>query len=133
MLVNPVRVFIVDDSPQITEMLRELLSDPGHVEIVGFADAAPNAIEQIQLSNPDVVVVDLQLKDGNGFDVIKAVRLLPQAQNMLIILFTNHASRELQKHGTDLGADFFLDKSTDHAKILEILQNAVRASQLDVR
>ena len=132
MLVNPVRVFIVDDSPQITEMLRELLSDPGHVEIVGFADAAPNAIEQIQLSNPDVVVVDLQLKDGNGFDVIKAVRLLPQAQNMLIILFTNHASRELQKHGTDLGADFFLDKSTDHAKILEILQNAVRARQLDL-
>ena len=133
MLVNPVRVFIVDDSPQIMEMLSELFSDPGHVEIVGSADAAPNAIEQIRLSNPDVVVVDLQLKDGNGFDVIKAVRLLPQAENMVIILFTNHASRELQKHGTDLGADFFLDKSTDHAKILEILQNAVRARRLDLR
>ena len=133
MLVNPVTVFIVDDSPQITEMLSELFSDPGHVEIVGSADAAPNAIEQIQLFNPDVVVVDLQLKDGNGFDVIKAIRLLQQAQNTVIILFTNHASRELQKHGTDLGADFFLDKSTDHAKILEILQNAVRARRLDLR
>ena len=132
MLVNPVRVFIVDDSPQITEMLSELFSDPGYVEIVGSADAATNAIEQIRLANPDVVVVDLQLKDGNGFDVVKAIRLLPQAENMVIILFTNHASRELQKHGTDLGADFFLDKSTDHAKILEILQNAVRARRLDL-
>ena len=65
MLVNPVTVFIVDDSPQITEMLSELFSDPGHVEIVGSADAAQSAIEQIQLFNPDVVVVDLQLKDGN--------------------------------------------------------------------
>ena len=44
MLANPVRVFIVDDSPHITEMLSELFSDPGYVEIVGAADAATNAI-----------------------------------------------------------------------------------------
>ena len=133
MLANPVRVFIVDDSPHITEMLSELFSDPGHVEIVGAADAATNAIEQIGLTNPDVVVVDLQLKEGNGFDVIKGIRFLPQTKDTVIILFTNHASRELQKHATELGADFFLDKSKDHAKILQILQNATQARQLDRR
>ena len=127
MLVHPVRVFILDDSPQITDILSELFSDPGNVEIVGTSDSAIDAIEEIRRSTPDVVIVDLQLKDGSGFDVVKAIRLLPQSSDIVVILFTNHASRELHNHALELGADFFLDKSGDYAKILEILQEKVRA------
>ena len=126
MLIHPVRVFILDDSPQITEMLSELFSDPGYIEIAGSTHSAKKAIEEIPVSNPDVVIVDLQLKEGSGFDVVKAIRALPEAKDIVIILFTNHASRELHKHALALGADFFLDKSQDHAKILEILQEKVR-------
>ena len=129
MLVLPVKVFIVDDSPQLTEMLSELFSDPGYIEIAGFADSAKKAIEEIGLSNPDVVIVDLQLKDGNGFDVVKAIRGVPEPQDRVIIFFTNHASRELQQHAIALGADFFLDKSKDHEKILDILKKKVLAHQ----
>ena len=131
MLVHPVRLFILDDSPQITEMLSELFSDPGYVDIVGCDDSAISAIEKIGRLCPDVVIIDLQLKDGNGFDVVKAVRLLPQSKNVIIILFTNHASRELHKHALALGANFSLDKSSDHAKILDILKKKVRERQLD--
>lgn len=127
MLVHPVRVFILDDSPQITDILSELFSDPGNVEIVGTGDSAIDAIEEIRRSTPDVVIVDLQLKGGSGFDVVKAIRLLPQASDIVVILFTNHASRELHKHALELGADFFLDKSGEYAKILDILQEKVRA------
>ena len=95
MLVHPVRLFILDDSPQITDILSELLSDPGNVEIVGTGDSAIDAIEEIRRSTPDVVIVDLQLKGGSGFDVVKAIRLLPQTSDIVVILFTNHASREL--------------------------------------
>ena len=126
MLLHPVKVFILDDSPQITEMLSELFSDPGYVDIVGCHDSALTAIEEISRLNPDVVVLDLQLKDGSGFDVLKAIRLLPHLKNAVIILFTNHASRDLHSHALALGADFSLDKSKDHAKILEIIQDKVR-------
>lgn len=129
MLVHPVRVFIVDDSPQLTEMLGELFSDPGYIEIAGSADSAKKAVEDIRRSNPDVVIVDLQLKEGDGFDVVKAIRALPQSKDIVIIFFTNHASRELHKHATELGADFFLDKTRDHARVLEVLQEKVRARQ----
>ena len=127
MLVHPVRVFIVDDSPQLTEMLSELFSDPDTIDIVGICDSALNACEEIRLAKADVVVVDLQLKDGSGFDVVKAIRRLPQAKDIVVILFTNHASRELHQHAITLGADYFLDKSRDLEKILEILQEKVRA------
>lgn len=129
MLVHPVRLFILDDSPQITEMLSELFSDPGYVEIVGCDDSAISAIEAIGRLCPDIVIVDLQLKDGSGFDVVKAIRLLPQAKDVVIILFTNHASRELHKHALELGANFSWDKSSDHAKILDVLKEKVRERQ----
>lgn len=129
MLAHPVRVFILDDSPQITEMLSELFSDPGYVDIVGLHDSAINAIEEIRRLHPDVVILDLQLKGGSGFDVLKAIRLLPQANDIIVILFTNHASRELHTHALELGANFSLDKSRDHTKILDILKAKVRERQ----
>lgn len=126
MLLHPVRVFILDDSPQITEMLSELFSDPGYVDVVGCHDSAITAIEEMGRLHPDVVILDLQLKDGSGFDVLKAMRLLPHLKDAVIILFTNHASRELHIHALELGANFSLDKSKDHAKILEIIRDKVR-------
>lgn len=130
MLLRPVRIFILDDSPQITEMLSELFNDPGYVDIVGCHDSALTAIEEIRRLNPDVVILDLQLKDGSGFDVLKAIRALPKADDIMAILFTNHASRELHAHALHLGADFSLDKSKDHAKILGIIRDKVREREL---
>ena len=129
MLVHPVSVFILDDSPQLMEMLCELISDPGHIEVVGSASSAIKALEAIRLSSPDVVIVDLQLKDGSGLDVVKAIRLLPQTQNVVIILFTNHVSRELHNHALALGANYFFDKSRDHAQILDVLQVIVQTRE----
>ena len=129
MLVHPVSVFILDDSPQLMEMLRELISDPGRIEVVGTASSAIEALESIRLSIPDVAIVDLQLKDGSGFDFVKSIRLLPQTQDVVIMLFTNHVSRELQHHALALGANYFFDKSKDHAKILDVLQSLVRTRE----
>lgn len=130
MLEQPVKVFILDDSPQLTEMLSELFCDPGYIEIAGTADSIKAAQKGIETSNPDVVIVDLQLKDGSGFEVVKSIRALPQAkEEKIIIFFTNHVSPELHRHAMDLGADFFFDKSKDHAQIIEVLQKLVRARQ----
>ena len=126
MPVSPVRVFIVDDSAPLTEVLAELIAEPGRVEIAGTADSAPSAIEAIRGARADVVIVDLQLKEGTGFDVVKAVRGFPGAENTVIVLFTNHLSREFQKRASEVGADFFLDKSKDHEKIIELIQEKVR-------
>lgn len=122
----PVTVFIVDDSPQLTEMLGELIVDPGRVEIAGTADSAQRAIDDIHRLNPDMVIVDLQLKDGNGFDVVKAIRSLPNNENTVIVLFTNHLAGEFRNHAMKLGADFFLDKSRDHARIVDLIREKVR-------
>ncbi len=121
-VTQPIKVYIVDDSAQLAEMLCELLADPGRVEISGTADSVAQATADIGRLRPDVVVVDLQLKDGNGFQIVQAVRAMPDAAGIEIVLFTNHISTEFRKRAEDLGANHFLDKSKDHPRLVELVR-----------
>ena len=119
---QPVKVFIVDDSAQLAEMLAELLADPGEVEIVGTADSVASALAGIERLLPEVVIVDLQLKDGNGFQVAEGVASRRLARPAEIVFFTNHTSPEFVRRAAELNVAHFLDKSKDHAKLVELVR-----------
>src|SRR5215813_5834191 len=70
----PLRVLIADDSEPVAEMLRELISEAGRIEVVGTADSQASTLAAIRSLAPDAVVLDLQLKGGSGTNVIRAVR-----------------------------------------------------------
>jgi len=106
----PLTVFIADDSPPVAEMLKELLTDPGRVEVIGVAETEKAVIESIERLRPDVVVLDLQLKTGSGTDVIRAVRANEQLADIRLLVTTNHASPELKAGCLELGADDYFDK-----------------------
>jgi DNA-binding NarL/FixJ family response regulator len=105
---HALRVLIADDAPAIADMLKELLSDPGNVEVVGVSASQESAITDIARLKPDVVVLDLQLKSGSGTEVIRAVRA--SGNPVRIIVLSNHTSPQLRAGCLDLGADAFLDK-----------------------
>ena len=126
MLGKPLSVFIVDDSAQLAEMLGELLAVPGCVEIAGTADSVAVAIEAVGRLRPDVVIVDLQLKDGNGFQVAEGIGALPDSEAIEVMFLTNHTSPEFVRRAAELGVRQFLDKSRDHAKVLELVQAKAR-------
>ena len=65
-MTSPLAVFIADDSAPVAEVLQELIADPGRIEVVGVADTHQQAIADIQRLKPDVVVLDLQLRNGSG-------------------------------------------------------------------
>ena len=106
----PLTVFIADDSPPVVEMMKELLTDPGRVEVIGIGETQAAAIESIERMRPDVVVLDLQLGTGSGTDVIRAVRANPQLASTRLLVTTNHASPELKAGCLELGADDYFDK-----------------------
>lgn len=124
---DPVRVLIVDDSVQLTEILSELIAVPGAVELVGTADSVAAATAAIARLRPDVIILDLQLKDGDGFEVARAVRGSAETREASIVFFTNHLGQEFQRRAAELGADLYLDKSCDHDKIISLLEAKVRA------
>lgn len=106
----PLKVFIADDSAPVAEMLSELIASPGWIEVIGVGETEHQAIESIRALRPDVVVLDLQLKDGSGTNVIRAVRASPELTGVRLMVTSNHASPQLRAGCLDLGADGYYDK-----------------------
>jgi len=107
---TPLSVFIADDSAPVSEMLEELITDPGKIEVIGHADSEADAIAGIRRLKPDVVVLDLQLKTGSGTDVIRAIRASPELAHMSVIVISNHTSPHLKAGCLELGANGYFDK-----------------------
>ncbi len=107
---TPLRVLIADDSKPIAEMLTELLSERGRVEVVGVGDSEDGVIKAIRELRPDVVVLDLQLATGSGTDVIRAVRSDPALAPTRLLVTSNHVSAPMKAGCMKLGADDFYDK-----------------------
>ena len=108
--LRPLRVYIADDSQPVVEMLSELISDPGKVEIIGVGATESAAIDSIRTLRPDVVVLDLQLKIGSGANVIREVRADKDLAAVRIVVTSNHTSPQMRAGCLELGANDYFDK-----------------------
>ena len=114
----PVRVFVVEDSEQVRRRLDTLIGQAG-AEIAGHAAEVGPATRAILETHPDVVILDLQLADGSGFDVLRAVR--DAAPEIDVYLFTNHAADPYRQLAERLGARGFFDKSKEFERVHDVL------------
>ena len=115
------RVFLVEDAPLLRERLMALIASVG-ASAVGHAEGAREAIEGILAASPDVVVLDIHLKEGNGFDVLRAVRKAAPA--IAFFVLTNHPHEGYRASAERLGARGFFDKSSEFDKLRVALASA---------
>jgi len=113
------KVFVVEDSAPIRQRLIELLGDIDGAEIVGEAESPDAAIAGILGARPDCVVLDYRLLDGTGVDVLRAVH--PVLPDTLFIVLTNHPNAQYRRICMQAGASWFFDKSTEFARVREII------------
>jgi two-component system OmpR family response regulator len=110
------RVLLIEDSAVLTRRLVDLLSEPGRVEVAAQAATQAEAVMRLQEGLFDVLVVDIELAEGNGVAVIRHARqLYPLDAQPLIVVLTNYASDFVRDHCFAAGADYFLDKMRDIA------------------
>lgn len=120
---HPLRVFLVEDSAVLRDHLVESLGSLSGVRIVGTSDTEESAIDALRTLQCDVVILDLQLKQGNGLNVLKAIRQSesPQHKKLLVVL-TNYAFSLYRHRCLQAGADFFLDKAREYERLLQVLE-----------
>ena len=114
---RPLRVVIVEDSERILTHLAEELSAIDNLCIAGTASTETDALRLLGQGNWDLAILDLQLKEGNGLRVLKAVRG-QAADSGTIAVFTNHAFPQYRKRSLDLGADYFFDKARELSRVV---------------
>jgi DNA-binding NarL/FixJ family response regulator len=120
---SPVRVFIVEDSPLIRKRIIENLQSLGGFDVVGFAEAEAAAVAAIAETEPDVIITDIRLKEGNGIEVVRQVRQRDFASRPRIYVLSNYANAEYRRQCELVGADDFFDKSGEYDRFLETLQH----------
>ena len=117
------KVLLVDDSAVLKQRIAALIGSVEHVQLVGIADTEESAVETAKREAVDVIILDLHLRQGSGFGVMRS--LAASALKPRIIVFTNYDLPEYQKIATELGAAYFLDKSRDFGQVPALLQECM--------
>jgi DNA-binding NarL/FixJ family response regulator len=112
-------VLIVDDSPIIVDRLLNMLRGLRNVGDILSADSYATSIEQFAFQKIDVAILDINLPDKNGLELLRLVK--NKYANTIVIMLTNQSGEYYRSQCKLLGADFFLDKSTEFERIPEIL------------
>jgi DNA-binding NarL/FixJ family response regulator len=115
------KVFVVDDSTIVRERLITLLAEVPNVTIAGEAEMARDAISGIQSKRPDIVVLDISMPGGSGMKVLEAVKKDRPAP--MVIMLTNFDHPQYRNRCMQLGADHFLDKSSNFERVIEIVRD----------
>jgi DNA-binding NarL/FixJ family response regulator len=115
-----VKVFVVEDAPAVRKRLVAMVGTVAGVQVAGESDSVAGAVAGVLATAADVILLDLQLVDGNGLDVLAAVK--PQRPYLRVIVLSNLATPQYRAASLAAGADLFLDKSHDFARVPEILR-----------
>jgi DNA-binding NarL/FixJ family response regulator len=124
-------VFVVEDSSLLRERLIRTLSNISGVEVCGFSDAADEAIQLIDQSHPDAIILDIRLRQGSGFQVLQKVKT--PGKPPLVIILTNFAYPQYRKRYLDAGADFFFDKSNEFDQVVLVLNQYLKKTKTEER
>jgi DNA-binding NarL/FixJ family response regulator len=126
-MAQSLRVLLVEDSKVLTERLTEAIRQIADVELVGTADSEAAALAAVKREPVDVIILDLHLKQGTGFGVMRALAAGPLRPR--IIVLTNYDLPEYKHAAIALGATHFLDKARDYGRLPEVLQEICEAHQ----
>jgi two-component system, OmpR family, response regulator len=119
--VRNLSVLLVEDSQLLADRLREaILAVPG-IQLAGTVDTEAAAVTLLKQRAVDVVFLDLHLRGGTGFGVLRAINS-GEAGNVIAIVLTNHDLGEYRRAAAALGARHFLDKLRDFDRLPELLQ-----------
>ncbi len=121
------QVLVVDDEPDIRELIRDILVDEGYA--VATAGDAREASEARRAHKPDVILLDVWMPDTDGVSLLREWTEgggLPCP----VVMMSGHANIETAVEATRLGAYDFIEKPLSMAKLLLILGRALEAARL---
>jgi DNA-binding NarL/FixJ family response regulator len=112
-------VLVVDDSLVVLERMIPMLHNCENVEFVVHAGTYKEALSVLEELKPDCILLDIQLPDQSGIELLQLVR--EKYDQILVFIMTNHASEYYRAICKQMGASRFFDKSMDFSQISQAL------------
>src|SRR5438093_11537975 len=124
MVSQRTRILIVDDHPVLRLGLSNLIQDEVDLEVCGQAEGMTDALASIRSIQPDVVLVDISLKDGHGLDLIKELRGREPSPKMLVV--SMHEEPSYAERALRAGAHGYVPKSEAAGTMIEAIRQVLR-------
>ena len=122
------RFYLIDDSPAVTDILTIILQDRGLGQVCGAAESALDALEDLPLARPDIVIVDLLMPEMDGVVFVeKARQILPEAAYIMLSQVT---SKDMVSAAYRAGVEFFLHKPVNSIEVENVVRNVSQALTL---
>jgi DNA-binding NarL/FixJ family response regulator len=119
----PISVFLVDDIPELRELIKfGLEEDPGF-EVIGEAGDGRSAIDGVAKTRPAAVLLDLSMPDMSGLEAIPPIR--EGDPDIAIIVLSGFSADRMGAHVLDRGADAYVEKGTPIQELREVTRMAV--------
>lgn len=119
-----IRIFIVDDHQLIVEAWKALLNPVSDMEVIGSADNEQDAISKALDLKPDLILLDINLNSGNGFNA--ASEIASKLPKVKIIGLSLHDDIGYVKKLLSCGAKGYLTKNTNKTELLEAIHTVLR-------
>ncbi|SDK42622.1 Response regulator receiver domain-containing protein [Methylophilus rhizosphaerae] len=117
------RLLLVEDSALIRDVIAEMLHDCDQLAIKDIATTSEEAIDCLNSRQYDMVVLDIELAAGTGFDVVRHTQQQGYPfKTPDIIMLTNHGNSYYRNLARTLGVEYFFDKSLQFDECMEVIQ-----------
>lgn len=127
-MVEPIRVLVVDDHAVFCDALTAVLNLEPDLRVVGRGATVREALEQVRLHRPDVVLLDVHLPDGSGIDAAQAIkRELPKTQ---IVMLTSDEEESVLRDAIASGVTGYISKHESTPQVLQAVRGAARGEAL---
>ena len=119
--MEPIKVMIADDHSLIREGLRQLLEFDGSIKVVGEASNGEECLIKLEEFNPEVLLLDINMPEKNGIDVLKQMKA--DQSRIKVLILTVHNELEYLISAVDIGVDGYILKDSESSE----LKQAIRA------
>jgi DNA-binding NarL/FixJ family response regulator len=120
---KPISVYLVDDVPELRELIKFGMEDDPGFEVVGEAGDGRSALEGIAQTRPDVVLLDLSMPDMDGLQAIPEIR--KGDPDVAIIVLSGFSADRMGPQSMERGADGYVEKGTPIQELRDATRLAV--------
>lgn len=117
-------IMMVDDDPILMEVIKAFLEEEGYTNFI-MIDDSRQAMNALNKGRADVLLLDLVMPEVDGFDILKAIRSIPEHQFLPVIVLTSSTDSETKLKALELGATDFLAKPVDSSELGLRLRNTL--------
>lgn len=121
---DKIKVMLADDHAMMREGIKQLLEFDGTIEVIAEASDGVSCLEKLEQVKPDVLLLDINMPNKNGIEVLEIIR--NRGMDLKVLILTVHNEVEYLLKAVDIGVDGYLLKDTDFYELKKAIMGVLQ-------